>query len=413
MNRVCLYGFGAGLQNTSPPTFTHNGIHYTNAPLDEHVQFYNIDLIVLSANPFRWKFNEHYVAYNLSVLSAIKNAMESGTAVCFLMDRVALGFSGNDISRQSVGFKLINEILGFGLQDTTPTNHFAKLDHQFEPFLKIFAQASDVFTYSPQRAAELDLDPLAVTAHPYTVGISVRYSRGTLFFIPANPLEYRQDFFTTLSVCCFAYLKTVSHAVPEYIREFHFKDETPLVAERHEIEGRLRDIDKVIEEFGAKKDIIGLEEEALHKRVPEWLRENLKLSVQDLHGDNKEDFYITDGKENRIAIGEIKSCSQNVKREHITKLRLHRETAGLADDFPSILIVNNFTSAENLKEKDQRVNGLECRKAVQDHVLIIRTLDLVRILDLPAERKEEAKQAMLTATGWLKVSGGAFEIVQS
>ncbi len=97
----------------------------------------------------------------------------------------------------------------------------------------------------------------------------------------------------------------------------------------------------------------------------------------------------------------------------MTKLRLRREESELPDDYPSVLIVNTFTAAESLAKKDQRVESRECAKAGQDHIVILRTIDLLRVLDLPNAKQEEFKKLLLTAAGWLKVGAAGVEVVQS
>jgi hypothetical protein len=128
-----------------------------------------------------------------------------------------------------------------------------------------------------------------------------------------------------------------------------------------------------------------------------------------------EDFYILDEKgEKEVAICEVKGLSKNVKREHITALVQHREQRELADDFPSILFVNTFADSESVEEKDgQRVGKMEYQKAVKNHVLIVRTLDLVRMLDLVWQKKldiSKIRGLLLSETGWLKVTDQGHEV---
>ena len=127
-----------------------------------------------------------------------------------------------------------------------------------------------------------------------------------------------------------------------------------------------------------------------------------------------EDFWILDDKGKEVAICEVKGLSKNVKREYITALVQHREQRDLADDFPSILFVNTFAASESVEEKDgQRIGKWECQKAIKDHVLIIRTLDLVRLLNLVWQKRLDTakiRELLLNEIGWLRVTEQGYEI---
>lgn len=72
--------------------------------------------------------------------------------------------------------------------------------------------------------------------------------------------------------------------------------------------------------------------------------------------------------------------------------------------------------SETLKDKEQqRVSPTECAYAAKRDVLIVRTLDLVRLLD-QLERgivtTEAIRDLFTTKTGWLKVKGDKRTVVK-
>lgn len=410
---IYLYGFSAGLpdENKGIRFFDYKDMTLEKAELDPYVKFENIDLIILPFNPFKWKHDSHYKQHNLLLLAALRSALERAIHACFLCTDVERDVTKeNQGYVESVGFKMVEDMLQIRTMHISTTSNFQICDRQFESFLKEFAWATDAFVsgspFSP------DIDVIAKDPDDKAIAIAVKQGKGILFFIPGSPMSYRHDFFGVLADSCMNYIRSRFYTVPPYIRDFIFTEERPLSDERTTLSEKLDHLDDKLAEFEKRKDILGLEDEALHKRIPEWLRTYLRLAIEDLHGANKEDFYILNDKEERVAIGEVKGCRQNVKREHITKLRLHREIAELPDDFPSILIVNSFTGATELRQKEQRVSPTECLKAVQDHVLIIRTLDLLRVLDLPPDKVEEFKKLIFSEVGWLKVTADGFEVIQ-
>lgn len=176
----------------------------------------------------------------------------------------------------------------------------------------------------------------------------------------------------------------------------------------------LRALEDGLGEYAAKKDILFLRGNTLANRVPEWLTKYLGIPTRRTE-EYIEDFWIlnSDGKE--AAVCEVKGIDDNVKRRHIGALALHRDQRELPDDYPSILFINTFAAAASEREKGtQGVSALECRNATRRHVLIVRTLDLVRLLDQVEEgvlSATEVREHLLGSVGWLKVTGKGIEVI--
>ena len=97
-----------------------------------------------------------------------------------------------------------------------------------------------------------------------------------------------------------------------------------------------------------------------------------------------EDFWLLDlNTGDDIALAEVKSATHNAKRTHVAAAFLHREERERGDDFPALLVVNSFADADTVKVKDkQRISPKVLNLATRNGVLIVRTLDLLRLADL-------------------------------
>ena len=85
-------------------------------------------------------------------------------------------------------------------------------------------------------------------------------------------------------------------------------------------------------------------------------------------------------------------------------------------DFPSILVINtHIKNARSIDEKDQQIATEQIKHAVKNNVLILRTLDLLRLLNLKFNRdiqKNQIISLLTTNAGWLKVSEDKWEIIK-
>jgi hypothetical protein len=354
-----------------------------------------------------------YEARNLQMLSNARMALENGVNVCLIengavRDTQVVGSA----AQKSLGYKMLAEDFFIGFNPTELSKEFTKVNPYFDQFLKHYGFSSVGFILPHDGAGEIDVIAcLKKDGRP--VAMARKQGRGMLIVVPAQPQTLELDFFADLADGCLNYIRSKTTNIPSYVEEFHFAEEQPIVRELEALNAQLQKIKKKFGDFTERKDILGLDEIALHHRLPAWLEKYLELHIEtSRNGDGGAHFYLSHGGK-RAGIGEIKSTPENVKREHLTKLRLHREEAELPDDYPSVLIVNTFTGADSLARKDERVENRECAKACQDHILIVRTIDLLRVLDLPRDKQEEFKKLLLTAAGWLKVLPAGVEVVQS
>lgn len=104
----------------------------------------------------------------------------------------------------------------------------------------------------------------------------------------------------------------------------------------------------------------------------------------------------------------------NKAGKDLLKFEATRDAAGKDENFPSILIANTHNKSDTLEKKNTRVPSNVIEHAVRNNILIIRTLDLFKLLNLYQEGKiknEEILEKITYSTGWMMVSQD-IEIVQ-
>jgi hypothetical protein len=127
----------------------------------------------------------------------------------------------------------------------------------------------------------------------------------------------------------------------------------------------------------------------------------------------EEDFWILEQNE-KVAMVEVKGKDHVVKRDDLYKLDTHREERNKPDNFPALLIVNTFNKAESLRDKDTAIGSDEIRRAVNLRLLILRTIDLIRLYNLIQNNKIELSSVIncfKSNSGWMKVTNEGIEII--
>lgn len=121
----------------------------------------------------------------------------------------------------------------------------------------------------------------------------------------------------------------------------------------------------------------------------------------------EEDFWIVNNDHLELAMCECKGKDNDLTRADINMLDTHREARKRKENFPAILLVNSFNKANTLKEKDMPIASNVIEHAVKNNILVLRTLDLFRLLDLYQRKTVTTKEILNKFTsfnGWMKVN---------
>jgi hypothetical protein len=240
---------------------------------------------------------------------------------------------------------------------------------------------------------------------------AVAAGEGLIYIVPGNIVSGSEGpFILALTEAIQAHAATVlKPETAPIVESFVFTEEVKVRQARHEKLGELESLNASISDFEARKEILFLRGNQLADAVPEWISTHFGIPAA-RQEEHIEDFWLLNDEREKLAICEVKALDKNVT------LVLHRDQRELRDTYPSLLVVNTFAEAKTEVEKSkQRVGPLECKKAVRDHVLVIRTLDLVRLLDQLDRRivsEATIRKLLTSATGWLKVEGDTRRVVK-
>jgi len=380
--------------------------------LGTSLDFGNADLVVLPALADLSPYDSEHASATELLVRRILRASESGARVC-------LFYSSDPQSTDFAGGQLLRAWRMKVVPSPAPFQHIHA--PEFERYLDEYAVHGAVGTVFVRPAiVRLRFHPLAGPSEEteQLSAFAVAKGTGLIYLVPANlvagsELALLSALADSIAAHSSAVLRPSTAAI---VQSFVFTEEAKLRDVRQAKQAELEELDASLAGYESRKDILFLRDRALEERIPEWISTHLGIATRRIE-EYKEDFWLLDGEGKDAAICETKALSQNVKRQHIRALALHRDQRDLPDDYPSLLVVNTFAEAETEEEKArQRVVALECSNAVKEHVLVARTVDLVRLLD-QLERglvsTQEIWELLLTATGWLKVQGDSREIVRA
>ena len=238
-----------------------------------------------------------------------------------------------------------------------------------------------------------------------------------LFFVPCLLPDDRSnrkgEFYQLLADAIVTCVKKLRVELPAWADDFLLPSEQALVEEQAQLSGRLEELENERSVLTRFKRVLVGDGNVLASDVVYLLANGFGFTVTD---DEmfREDFQIQNGDGRPVVFGEIKGTTRGVKREYINQADSHRERAGFATEFPSILIINTHTkNARSVQEKDREIAGEQIRHAVSMHVLLVRTLDLLNLLVLVQKKCLSAADILAifrTKVGWLRVVGDDVQI---
>ena len=395
--------------------------------LDSHIVFWEpvgatmdlkgCELVIMPFAPLLAPTESAHQAAAEHLYRRARLCLESGASICLIYEDIdSIRGLGDNLSVRVVIGKMFLQSEGISHAILSRVRDLAGVN-TLSPFLKEYASTNYYFSYREKGPQLRHTLCWPRDDEEDVCGFALEIEKGLLYVLPGAPIEGGEtEFINSLIRCLLTDIR--SRLYPEtspIIESFQFHAEKELRTSRHKLESQLQKIDHSIARYNQKKDILFLRDTPLENRLPEWLATYMGIRTR-RHEEYNEDFWILDETGTTdVAICEAKGLSKNVKREHITALVQHREHHDLADDFPSVLFVNTFADAETVEEKArQRVTKIECQKACRDHVLIVRTLDLVRLLDLLEQNNMDShkiRELLLTERGWLNVADDGYELI--
>jgi len=242
-----------------------------------------------------------------------------------------------------------------------------------------------------------------------------------IFFLPYHVVDRDEasmkKFFKKLSNGLVSLFKKYQQDLPEWAIDYKFSKEIKLFKDKEKLVKELDIIKDKLDIFMNYKKILVLSDEPLKELVADVLEGVCCLKV-----DRKDEFiedlkiYYNNKVENKTykALVEIKGVNKNVDRASISQLDVHRDRRGLESSFQGILIINTFIKSSNsIKNKDRPVSSEQIKHAANMNILIIRTIDLLRTLNIVIDNVKKHKEfinILFSENGWLELKNNEFII---
>ena len=248
----------------------------------------------------------------------------------------------------------------------------------------------------------IDFRPLLKGYGDKVVGFSMHRS---VYFIPSLLPKFNkwEDYLHELAGSVLSIYKKFSIELPEWVERVRLNGEVALRAEIDKCEEGIRLAKSKLMEYSNFKRVLIESGEDLVKSVSKLLSTITALSV-DCKDDKKEDCRLIDGAGNVVALIEVKGLNGNVKMSNVSQAFEHRERTPGYENLPVILIANTFIGgARSEEEKDKAPEEEQVSLAERHKVLILRTLDLLRMYNAVSSgryTKEKVVELLLTKVGW-------------
>ena len=74
-----------------------------------------------------------------------------------------------------------------------------------------------------------------------------------------------------------------------------------------------------------------------------------------------------------------------------------------------------FATLQDVKMKERRIEPNECKRAAANHMLVMRTVDLVNLYELVTQGQLELSrflEMLLSESGWLKVESSGCKVIK-
>ena len=191
---------------------------------------------------------------------------------------------------------------------------------------------------------------------------------------------------------------------PAYLDEMEIGEERRFRQRIEELQAELRQLEKALEEARRSKRVLHVQGVELDREVARFLTEDLGVGTRD---DGRPAGFRLSNDDGDWCFGSVVASDEgNVSKGHLARMVLEREEAGQPEDGPAMLIANTYRDGRTLAERDEPVPADVVKRAGEDHVVVLRTLDLLRLGQragngFPAA--EQLSEALRGGGGWFEV----------
>lgn len=413
--KVGVCGFGLGNDHPTDEPMDCNNYELTFFKTsDTSHSFEDFNGIIMPSGAFeRINFAQETHSYNRDLIldrqRQAVNLLKSGGWLCFLVDRVYDEMNvGYGHTRNINDTDLCKRFLNYYDIDRRVIDGYTILQSKFDSFkkyIKNYGVAKTLFTTHYDSTAKV-----LVVAGREKVGL---VDDDASFFLPYHIAGNDKD--QVITAIRYAvegildYRGKHRHDLPEWLNEFRFENEEPLIEKREKVNSKLIEINSELNTLQHYKGIIVSSGDYLVDQVTVILRSFFGLEIDDTD-EKKEDVKIM-GLNNKVeAMVEIKGVNSGVKREHINQVDSHRERAGFDSSMPGLLLINNNMKLTGLEKKVAAgVAEEQIKHAENINVLILRTVDFLyfmRKVENVAiqQRKKMLMDIIKKQNGWHQVA---------
>ena len=332
--------------------------------------------------------------------------LEKGGLVCVLLSDDIIDYAGSrddikstDLSKYCLNYNWLNRK---NFKKRTP--NVQAIRNEFTPFIKRYSGAH---TYFENYQREDCWRVIAQVGDDVVGMILLDQIFVVPTLLPDNRSESIEEFFTLLADAVTSTANKLVQDVPSWAAAFTFSKEQTLQEHSHGLKVELQKTQQLLSIYAGYKNVLTRGDERLVGAVKYVLENGFGFKVNPVD-EHREDLKIIDGNGSALVFIEVKGVNKSVAREYVNQADSHRERAKLSSEFPTLLIVNtHIKNARSIKEKDQAIANEQIKHAAKQNVLIIRTLDLLRLLEnfiVGKISKDEILQLFGSNNGWLSVS---------
>jgi len=195
---------------------------------------------------------------------------------------------------------------------------------------------------------------------------------------------------------------------PAYLDEMEVGDERSLRARIDALTAELGVLSRALEDARRGKRILLIQGEELTNEVVRFLHEDLAMDVtRNVRPGGGEELWLP-GEDGRPTVLVMVSSSDegNVTKHDVATAMMRRAELGKDESTPVLLVINTFRLNQRLADRDTPLAAEVMRRAAEDRILVVRTMDLVRLGQRASNgfpAGEQLREALASGGGWFEV----------
>ena len=294
-----------------------------------------------------------------------------------------------------------------GAQERVRSSHPA-----FEAFFRVYGRTNSGYR-APGPVEVLGTIPSSVHDEPVVAALAMSVGAGRLYVVPyqvASLFTAHDELAQSLVGVVRAHQDATASETPGYLSDLRLHGEQSLL---DDIASRTLELSGLAEKarrFARYRLLVGpLQGDPLEELVIDTL--NVLLERTDHRAENRpelfaEDFWIC-GPAGDVALAEVKGVNSGIKRPHINQVDDHRAALeATPEELPGLLIVNHHRALDLERKVEGDVHPTVRKHAQRQNVLVLRTVDLYRLLSLSLAGEPVGSQLVALLReggGWLEV----------